>query len=327
MRLSWDQYFMDMAYLSARRATCPRRQVGAVLVRQRQVLATGYNGSLAGSPHCTEVGCALDGQGHCRRTIHAEMNAIFQAAMLGIPIQGAMCYVTDTPCAECARALMRVGVHEVVVGRAYGSDPATELTDQGGTVRYLSQTPLPLIGLVGAAGSGKDTVADWLVDQGPYTKIAFADPLRSVVQSWFPGAARRRVLLQSLGDWGRQQDAAVFVDWVGRRVRRGGPWVVTDIRYLNELHAVQQWGGLVVGIDTDVAIRRDRVLQRDGDQGVQGWNHSSEQIQPVLDQCAFRLTNNGTREDLYAQCHQQFGSLWAAASRSSAGDGVGTRDV
>lgn len=103
---------MQVAYTIAQRSTCTRRKVGAVLVKDGRIIATGYNGSLPKAPHCTEQGCLLV-NGHCKRTIHAELNAILQCAKFGISAQGAECYVTTAPCAECLKALVSVGVTAV----------------------------------------------------------------------------------------------------------------------------------------------------------------------------------------------------------------------
>ena len=95
-RASWDQYFMDIAVVVATRSTCPRKHVGAVIVRDKTILSTGYNGSVRGLPHCDEVGHMMV-DGHCVRTIHAEVNAIIQAAKNGARIDGASIYVTASP--------------------------------------------------------------------------------------------------------------------------------------------------------------------------------------------------------------------------------------
>src|SRR5580658_4416360 len=99
-RKPWDQYFMDIAKMVATRATCDRKHVGAVLVRDRIILSTGYNGSIRGMPHCDEVGHLME-NGHCVATIHAEANAILQAARTGAMIDRATCYVTASPCWSC----------------------------------------------------------------------------------------------------------------------------------------------------------------------------------------------------------------------------------
>lgn len=121
-RPSWDEYFMLMAQLSSRRSTCLRAQHGAVIVKNRQLLSSGYNGATPGSPHCTDLGkCereaagALPGQRYelCRAT-HSEMNALVHAAKHGVNISGATLYVTGSPCKLCARLLITVGIQEVV---------------------------------------------------------------------------------------------------------------------------------------------------------------------------------------------------------------------
>jgi dCMP deaminase len=119
MRLDWDTYFMDMARTVASRASCPRKHVGAVLVLGRTILSTGYNGSLPGQAHCDEVGCMMDG-GHCVRSVHAEANAIVQAAKHGVRIDGAAIYTTASPCWSCFKLLATAGVWKVVYGEVYG---------------------------------------------------------------------------------------------------------------------------------------------------------------------------------------------------------------
>lgn len=128
-RPSWDEYFMMMARdVVATRATCPRRQVGCVLVRDKRIITTGYNGSPPGMPHCTEVGCRLH-KGHCIRTIHAEQNAITQGAVHGVSTKGATCYVTAAPCVTCAKLLVAAGIVRVVYGESY-TDSLGELVLQ-----------------------------------------------------------------------------------------------------------------------------------------------------------------------------------------------------
>lgn len=112
-RPGWDEYFLRMARLVATRATCPRRHVGAVLVRDYRVVATGYNGSVPGEPHCRDVGCLMD-NGHCIRCIHAELNALLQCAVSTQTSGGATLYCTDFPCMNCAKALVQAGVVRVV---------------------------------------------------------------------------------------------------------------------------------------------------------------------------------------------------------------------
>ena len=117
-RPGWEEYFLGMADLVARRSTCPRRQVGAVLVRDERVIATGYNGSPRDQPHCSEVGCLMV-DGHCKRTVHAEMNALLQCACHGVASRGATLFTTSFPCLDCAKAIVQAGVEELVFRDAY----------------------------------------------------------------------------------------------------------------------------------------------------------------------------------------------------------------
>src|SRR6478609_6083915 len=117
-RSSWDQYFMDIARQVATRATCDRKHVGAVLVRDRIILSTGYNGSIRGMPHCDEVGHQME-NGHCVATIHAEANAILQAARNGVRIEGADIYTTASPCWPCFKLIANTGIKRVVYGEFY----------------------------------------------------------------------------------------------------------------------------------------------------------------------------------------------------------------
>lgn len=140
MRASWNEYFSEMGLLAATRSTCPRRQVGAVLVRDHRVIATGYNGSPHGQPHCTDVGCLMEG-GHCVRTIHAELNALLQCARYGIATEGVDLYCTDMPCRHCARALVQAGIQRIYYLRAYESPETWELIENFGV--ELVQLPVP----------------------------------------------------------------------------------------------------------------------------------------------------------------------------------------
>lgn len=115
-RTSWDDYFLGIARQAATRATCDRRHVGCVLVRDKAIITTGYNGSLRGLDHCDAAGHQME-EGHCVRTVHAEANALMQAARAGVRVEGAIAYVTDFPCWPCFKLLVQAGV----VGIAYGS--------------------------------------------------------------------------------------------------------------------------------------------------------------------------------------------------------------
>jgi dCMP deaminase len=130
-RPSWDEYFMELAQVVAKRSTCNRRSVGAVLVRDKRILTTGYNGSPPGLPHCTDEGCLMV-EGHCVRAIHAEQNAIVQAALHGIDLSGATCYVTSSPCVHCAKMLIAAGIKRIVYLDNYTEQIGFAMAQQAG---------------------------------------------------------------------------------------------------------------------------------------------------------------------------------------------------
>ena len=121
MRMSFDEYFLRMALLASERATCQRLKVGAVIVKNKNVLATGYNGSASGEVHCIDEGCLMR-DGHCIRTIHAEQNALLQCAKHGVNVNGASIYVTHFPCLHCTKRLVTVGIREIVYLNDYRND-------------------------------------------------------------------------------------------------------------------------------------------------------------------------------------------------------------
>jgi dCMP deaminase len=120
-RRSWDHYFMAIAREVSTRGTCDRKHVGAVIVRDKTILSTGYNGSIRGLPHCDEVGHMMV-DGHCVRTLHAENNAIIAAAKNGVGIDGATIYVTASPCWNCFKAICNAGIVRIVFGEFYRDD-------------------------------------------------------------------------------------------------------------------------------------------------------------------------------------------------------------
>ena len=148
-RPSWDQYFMTITRQVAERSTCNRAKVGAVIVRDKNILATGYNGSPAGLPHCTEVGCLIyesrtpsgEIEQNCFRTIHAEINAIAQAAKNGASIRDADIYITHTPCIHCFKVLINTGIRRVLYEKPYKLPTLDELRRHSKV--ELVQVPLP----------------------------------------------------------------------------------------------------------------------------------------------------------------------------------------
>ena len=120
-RIPWNQYFMLQAVLLSLRSTCERLSVGAILVRDKRVIAGGYNGAVSGDDHCIDVGCYVV-DGHCLRTIHAEMNAVLQCSKFEIPTDGAEIYVTDFPCLQCTKSLLQAGIKKIYYMRNYHND-------------------------------------------------------------------------------------------------------------------------------------------------------------------------------------------------------------
>jgi len=140
-RPSWDEYFMEMAVLTAKRSTCLRRQVGAVIVQDKHIIATGYNGAPRGIEHCAERedGCLREklgipsGERHelCR-ALHAEQNAIIQAATLGQSIEGAAIYITHQPCVICAKMIINAGIRKIIVNQGYPDELSVEILAEAG---------------------------------------------------------------------------------------------------------------------------------------------------------------------------------------------------
>lgn len=139
IRPSWDEYFLEVARLVSKRATCLRRSVGAVLVKDKRILATGYNGAPRGLAHCLEVGCIRQklkvpsGQRHelCR-ALHAEQNALIQASLYGISVRDATLYATNQPCIICAKMLINAGIKEIVADGGYPDKMAADFLREAG---------------------------------------------------------------------------------------------------------------------------------------------------------------------------------------------------
>ena len=162
-RLPWPDYFMNITYLVSERSTCTRRRVGAVAVKDKRILATGYNGAPAGVPHCLEVGCLREqlgipsGQRHesCRG-LHAEQNVIIQAAVHGINIQGAELYCTTHPCVLCSKMLINCGIRRIYYAEDYPDDLATAMLREAGvTVEQFPFTPPRISGMPGGMSGEK----------------------------------------------------------------------------------------------------------------------------------------------------------------------------
>lgn len=143
MRPAWDEYFMNIVDIVKTRSTCMRRQVGAVIVRDRRILTTGYNGTPSGLRHCSEVGCLREelkipsGERHelCRG-IHAEQNAIIQAALFGVPIQNSTIYINVSPCILCTKMIINAGITRIVTREAYNDALALKMLEESG-IEYV----------------------------------------------------------------------------------------------------------------------------------------------------------------------------------------------
>lgn len=148
-RIPWSEYFMNIAALVAERSTCLRRKVGAVAVKDKRILATGYNGAPTNLPHCSETGCIREqmqipaGERHelCRG-LHAEQNVIIQAAVHGIPLQGADIYCTTQPCLICSKMLINCRIRAIFFAEGYPCEMASSLLEQAGVVYQKLQCTL-----------------------------------------------------------------------------------------------------------------------------------------------------------------------------------------
>lgn len=148
-RPNWDEYFMEITHTVAKRSSCLRRQVGALLVKDHRIITTGYNGAPAGMAHCGDLGGCLrekmgfaSGEGHefCR-ALHAEQNAVIQAAIMGVSIEGATLYCTHSPCNLCAKILIGAGIKRVVFAGRYPDDLAMQFFEEVGI--KVEQFPFP----------------------------------------------------------------------------------------------------------------------------------------------------------------------------------------
>lgn len=142
MRKAWDQYFMDHAFLVAQRGTCNRARVGCVLIKGNRIIASGYNGSPSGLPHCDDEGHLMR-DGHCIRTVHAEENALLQCSRFGIASEGATAYVTHEPCVHCRKRMIQAGIVKVVYYNAYRNIDNHHFSGDIEWVHYCSEPPVP----------------------------------------------------------------------------------------------------------------------------------------------------------------------------------------
>ncbi|PRO65083.1 ComE operon protein 2 [Alkalicoccus urumqiensis] len=163
-RIAWHQYFMAQSHLLALRSTCTRLMVGATIVRDKRIIAGGYNGSISGGSHCSEEGCYLV-DGHCVRTIHAEVNAIMQCAKFGVATDGAEMYVTHFPCLNCCKSIIQAGIKKLYYAADYKNHPFAENLFQEAGVE-TEQVELE----------------EMMMDTNPSEKRAFAEEMISLLE-------------------------------------------------------------------------------------------------------------------------------------------------
>ena len=133
-RISWDEYFMAQSHLLSLRSTCSRLSVGATIVKDKRIVSGGYNGSIKGDEHCIDVGCKVV-EGHCVRTIHAEINAILQCSRFGVGTEGATIYVTHFPCLNCTKSIIQAGIKEICYANDYrNNEYAREVLEKSGII-------------------------------------------------------------------------------------------------------------------------------------------------------------------------------------------------
>ncbi len=153
-RPSWTEYFMEITALVAQRSTCTRRRVGAVIVRDKRIISTGYNGVPAGLAHCLDIGCLREKMGipsgerhELCRGLHAEQNAIIQAATHGVSVAGSVLYCTNMPCVICAKMIINAGIEEIYYGEGYADELSAGM---------LAEAGIPLIQVTGGGRPGAD---------------------------------------------------------------------------------------------------------------------------------------------------------------------------
>ncbi len=130
-RVDWTEYFMNIAEQVATRSTCNRKHIGAVIVREKTILSTGYNGSIKGAPHCDDIGHDME-NGHCIRTVHAEANTVAQAAKYGVSIDNSEIYITASPCLTCFKLIANAGIKVVYYKEFYRDERINEYAKQAG---------------------------------------------------------------------------------------------------------------------------------------------------------------------------------------------------
>ncbi len=185
-RVDWDNYFMAIATQVATRSTCDRKHVGAVIVREKMILATGYNGSLRGLEHCDDVGHLMQ-DGHCVRTVHAEANALVQAARNGVQTVGAGIYVTASPCFSCFKLIANAGIARIVFGEFYRDERIFSFSEQ----LQIQLLHLPPLAAPGESASVSPERASWAPRVGCWWWARAVASMRSACVCWSPSPSPR----------------------------------------------------------------------------------------------------------------------------------------
>lgn len=184
-RIPWDQYFMAQSHLLALRSTCTRLMVGATIVRDKRIIAGGYNGSVSGSVHCVDEGCYVI-DGHCVRTVHAEANALLQCAKFGVPTENAEIYVTHFPCLQCCKQLIQSGIKKVYYAEDYRNHAyAVQLFKEAGVeTKKVELTDLT----IGPSSNGQSDYVKKLLDKlaSSETDQSEINALREEAATLFP---------------------------------------------------------------------------------------------------------------------------------------------
>jgi|GEM_PF-50531 len=327
VRPSWDEYFMNLAEIIGTRSTCTRHKLGAVLVRNRRILATGYNGAPRGMKHCLDIGCLRDklkipsGTRHeiCR-AVHAEQNTVIQAAVHGVSTEGSDIYITHSPCSLCAKILINAGIKRIFYKMGYPDEFSKELLREAGVELVGGEEewkPKVIIGLVGQLCSGKGTVSECLEKKG-FVRFTLSDEIREECRKreiWEP----TRTDLQNIGDELRLKfGSGVLAEkvMVVAKKNKCEKVVIDGVRNPGEIAYLRKWEGFSLwGVKARKKLRYERMrmrLERQGED-VKSWEEfkkidvrdegkhekaNGQKVGESLKAVDGVIKNNGTRGEL-----------------------------
>lgn len=289
-RPSWEEYFMNLAEIVGSRSTCTRHKLGAVLVRDKRILATGYNGAPKGMRHCLDIGCLRDklkipsGTRHeiCR-AVHAEQNSVIQAAVHGVSTEGSDIYITHSPCSVCAKILINAGVKRIYYKTGYPDEFSKELLSEAGVELVGVENewkPKIIIGLVGQLCAGKGVVGEVLEKEG-FSRFTFSDRIREECRD--RGILEpTRVDLQNVGDELRLKfGGGVLAERLMKVAEKGRveKLVVDGIRNPGEVAFLRKFSNFYLwGVKARRKLRFERMVSRLERQGedVKTWEEFKE---------------------------------------------------